>query len=336
MKVLFIGGTGNISAECAARLHEEGHAIAVISRGRHGVPAQYQAVVADRHDAAAMRAALERTKAEVVLNFIGYEPEEVRTDFEVFQGAVAQYVFISSTTVYERPASRLPLTESAPLGNRWWEYARKKLACEQWLMQRFAENGFPVTIVRPSQTYSKRWAPNPVASSSYTFAARLEQGLPVFVPDDGENPWTLAHARDFAAGLAGLVGRHEAVGQAYHITGEEVLTWNRICAEIAEAVGATSPDIVRVPTDFICQEAPHLIGTLKGDKAHPGVFDNSKIKSLVPGFDCRTPFRAGIRESVAWLRAHPEEQNLNPQVDEVCERVVRAWRSRREQADSPR
>jgi nucleoside-diphosphate-sugar epimerase len=194
-------------------------------------------------------------------------------------------------------------------------------------VQRWRDTGFPVTIVRPSHTYSNRWVPNPVSSSSFTFAARLERGQPVFVPDAGENPWTLTAAADFAAGLAGLIGKPEALGEAFHITSDEALTWNQIVAETAAALGVPSPRIEKVPTDFICRIAPRLAGTLKGDKTHPGVFDNSKIKRFVPGFACRKPFRVGVRESVAWLRAHPDAQNLDPTVDATCDEVIAAWRA---------
>jgi nucleoside-diphosphate-sugar epimerase len=328
MKILFLGGTGNISAECAALLHERGHEILVVTRGRNAVPAHYQAIVADRTDAAAMRAALQGVRPEVVINFLGYDLPDLRVDYELFNGVVRQYLFISSTSVYEKPPRKLPLTEDAPVGNAWWEYAQKKVACEQWLRQRGEEPSFPVTIVRPSHTYSKRWVPNAVSSGSYTFAARLEQGKPVFVHDDGESPWTLTAAADFAVGLAGLVGNAEAIGETFHITSDEVLTWNQIYAEIAAALGVESPQIVKVPTDFIRQMAPQLTGTLKGDKAHPGVFDNSKIKRFVPEFRCRKPFRAGVRESVSWLREHPDQQNLRPDLDTLIERVIRAWERR--------
>ena len=323
MKILFIGGSGNISAECAALLHERGHEIFVVSRGRSTVPHEYRTIQADRKDPAAMRGALQGVQPEVIINFIGYDVSDVQVDYELFQGGVRQYIFISSTTVYSRPPQRLPWTEEAPLGNPLWDYAQKKLECEQWL--RIVKTGFPVTIVRPSHTYSKRWIPNPVSSSSYTFAARLEQGKPVFVHDDGENPWTLTAASDFAVGLAGLVGDSRAVGEAFHITSDEALTWNRIYAEIAAALGVEAPQIVKVPTKFICQIAPELTGTLKGDKAQPGVFDNSKIKRFVPEFRCRKPFGIGIRESVAWLREHPDQQNLNPQVDVMIDKVLAAW-----------
>ena len=185
-----------------------------------------------------------------------------------------------------------------------------------------------MTIVRPSLTYSKRWIPNPVSSSSYTFAARLEQGKPVFIHDDGKSPWTLTAASDFAVGLAGLIGKPEAIGESFHISSDEVLTWNQIYAEIAAALGVNSPQIVQVPTDFICQVAPQLTGTLKGDKAHPGVFDNSKIKRFVPEFRGHTPFRVGVRESMRWLREHPDQQNLRPELDELIEKVIAAWQTR--------
>ncbi len=328
MKILFLGGTGNISADCAALLHQRGHEILVLTRGKTAVPPGYRAVQADRKDAAAMRTALKGLQPEVVVNFLGYDLSDVQVDYDLFNGVVRQYVFISSAVVYAKPPQRLPLTEDAPLGNTFWDYAEKKLACERWLQQRRGEANFPVTVVRPSHTYSKRWIPNPVSSGSYTFAARLEQGKPVFVHDQGESPWTLTTSADFAVGLAGLIGKPEAIGEAFHITSDEVLTWNQIYAEIAGALGVNSPQIVKVPTDFICQVAPQLTGTLKGDKAHPAVFDNSKIKRFVPEFRCRTPFRVGVRESVRWLREHPDQQNLRPELDELIENVIAAWQKR--------
>jgi nucleoside-diphosphate-sugar epimerase len=325
MKILFLGGTGNISADCAALLQQRGHEILVLTRGKTAVPPGYGAIQADRKDAATMRTALKDLQPDVVLNFLGYDLSDVQVDYDLFNGVVRQYIFISSTVIYAKPPQRLPLTEDGPLGNPFWDYAEKKLACERWLQQRREEAGFPVTVVRPSHTYSKRWIPNPVSSGSYTFAARLEQGKPVFVHDQGESPWTLTTSADFAVGLAGLLGKPEAIGETFHITSDEVLTWNQVYAEIAAALGVASPQIVKVPTDFICQVAPQLTGTLKGDKAHPGVFDNTKIKRFVPEFRCRTPFRAGVRESVRWLREHPAQHNLKPELDELIEKVIAAW-----------
>jgi len=328
MKILLLGGTGNISGACADLLFEKGHEIQILSRGLTPVPGHFRPVRADRKDPAAMRAALRDARPDVVINFLGYDLPEVQLDFELFHTTAQQYIFISSATVYVKPPPRLPLTEDMPLGNPWWDYARKKQACEQWLLQCWSSAAFPVTIVRPSHTYSKRWIPNPLSSSSYTFAQRLEQGKPVFVPDEGENPWTLTAASDFAVGLAGLVGHSAARGEAFHITSDEVLTWNRIVGDIAVALGVKSPRVVKIPTQFICQIAPQMTGSLKGDKSHPGVFDNSKIKRFVPDFECHKPFRVGVRESVAWLRAHPGEQNLNPKIDALCDKVISGWQRR--------
>ena len=328
MRILFIGGTGNLSAECAELLFQRGHEILVVSRGRSAVPPGYRTVLADRKDQAAMTSALKDLQPDVVINFLGFEVANVQTNYNLFGGSIKQYVFISSATVYAKPHVQLPLTEHAPLGNVYWDYAAKKLECERWLLEKQAQTGFPLTIVRPSHTYSKRWVPNPVSSSSFTFALRLEQGLPVFVPDQGETPWTLTAATDFAVGLCGLVGNAKAVGETFHITSDEVLSWNLIVTEIAAAMGSRHAEIVKVPTDFICLIAPSLSGGLRGDKAHPGVFDNSKIKRFVPEFVCRKPFAAGVRESVAWLRAHPEHQNLSQKVTTICDEVISSWRRR--------
>ena len=327
MRILFIGGTGNISTECAELLHQRGHELLILSRGRSAVPSNYRAIRAERRETAAIRAALAGERVDVVLNFLGYEVADVQTDFELFRDRVQQYIFISSATVYIKPPPQLPITEACPLGNPFWDYAQKKVACEEWLTAQHHQNGFPVTIVRPSHTYSKRWIPNPVSSAGYTFAARLEQGKPVIVPNDGENPWTLTASSDFAVGFAGLIGRKEAIGQAFHITSDEALTWNQIAETIAEAVGARSPQILKIPADFICQVMPEMTGNLKGDKIHPGVFDNSKIKRFVPEFRCRKLFRDGVRESITWLRAHPAEA-ANPKVDQICDAVVNEWNQR--------
>jgi nucleoside-diphosphate-sugar epimerase len=327
MTILFIGGTGNISAECAALLHQRGYQILVLSRGQIQVPPEYRAVQADRKSPEAMRAALKGLQPEIVVNFLGYEVSDIEADYAIFNGRIRQYIFISSATVYEKPPRKIPVTEDAPLSNPWWDYAQKKIACENWLRQRFEESRFPITIVRPSHTYSKLWVPNAISSSSYTFASRLEQGKPVFVHDNGETPWTLTASSDFAVGLARLVGNEKAIGEAFHITSDEVLTWNQIYAEIAGAVSAKSPQILKIPTDFICEIGADLTGNLKGDKAHPGVFDNSKIKRFVPDFQARKSFAVGVREAISWLRAHPEQQNLSSKVDATIESVIAAWRS---------
>lgn len=324
MHLLFIGGTGNLSSECAALLYQRGHQVSVLTRGRSSVLPEYRSVIADRGSIDQMRAALKGIRPDVVLNFLGFDIPELQADWELFRGSISQYIHISSATVYAKP-HRLLLTEDAPLGNEWSEYARKKLACERWLLDRWRADGFPATIIRPSHTYSKMWVPNPVSSASYTFARRIETGKPVFVPGNGENPWTLTAASDFAVGVAGLVGCERARGEAFHITSDESLTWNQICAEIAAALGVANPVIEKVPVEIICQTAPDLTGSVKGDKANPAIFDNSKLKRFVPGYSCCKPFRVGIRESVQWLRANPSAQNLNPRVDATIENVLSAF-----------
>jgi nucleoside-diphosphate-sugar epimerase len=322
MKILFIGGTGNISTDCAALLHQPGHEISVVTRGRSPVPATYRAVVADRQD---MRTALAGSRFDVVINFLGFDLPDVTADAQLFGGAIRQYIFISSATVYAKPHRQIPITESAPLGNAFSPYAQKKLACEEWLR---CQTKLPVTIVRPSHTYSPQWMPNCVSSGGWTFAARLLAGKTVFVPDDGANPWTLTATSDFAVGLAGLVGNANAIGETFHITSDEALTWNQIYAATAAALGVRLPSVERIPTEWLCERFPQLMAGLKGDKSNPGVFDNAKIKRFVPEFVCRKPFAAGIRESVAWFRSHPAEQTVNGKTDALFEEVVAAWRTR--------
>lgn len=330
MKILYIGGTGNISTHCAALMHRQGHEIWVVTRGRSLVPREYKAVVADRHNVTELRHAARQARPDVVINFLGYTPADIETDREAFGDGLAQYIFISSASVYAKPPPVLPITEAAPRGNPFWDYAAKKIECERLLEGWFATGRFPMTIVRPSHTYSERWVPNAISSSSYTFAARIEQGRPVFVHDQGLTLWTLTHSRDFAAGLAGLVGNQKALGEAFHITSDEALAWNEIYAEIAQALGVVEPEIIPIPTEFICETVPRFRGTLLGDKAHPGVFDNAKLKSAVPGFECVTPFSRGVAESIDWLRQHPEAHNRSAEIEAEIDLVLHRWRERKE------
>ena len=293
----------------------------MITRGQAPVPAAYRAVRADRRD----RTALAGITADVVINFLGYDRPDVETDYAVFAGKIRQYIFISSATVYAKPHRYLPITETVPLGNPFSDYAQKKLAQEQWLAD---HPGFPVTIVRPSHTYSCRWFPNVVASAGWTFPARLVAGQPVFVPNDGTNPWTLTHTTDFAVGLAGLVGNDRAIGETVHITSDEALSWNQIYAATAVALGGPAPVVEQIPVDFLCDHFPQFSAGIRGDKAEPGVFDNGKVKKLVPDFVCRKTFAAGIRESVAWYAAHPGEKIIIAQTNAVFDQVVTAWRQR--------
>jgi nucleoside-diphosphate-sugar epimerase len=318
MRILLIGGTGNLSADCAARLQQRGHDVALLTRGRSRVPEMFRPLIADRKDAVAMRAACSGFVPEIVVNFLGYEPADLAVDFEVFAGTIRQYIFISTTAAYVKPAARLPITEAEPLGNAYWDYARKKQACEEWLR---ARPEFPTTIVRPSHTYGPRWFPNIVASASYTLPARLLAGKPLFLPGH-DNPWTLTATGDFAVGLAGLAGNERAIGEAFHITSGETLTWPEIYVETAAALGAPPPNLLRIPLDWLCETFPQLTGPLKGDKANPAIFDNSKIKRFVPEFVCRTPFREGIRESARHTGA------VSAEYDALYDAVAAAWGSR--------
>jgi nucleoside-diphosphate-sugar epimerase len=299
----------------------------LVTRGRTPVPSGYRAFCADCRDPAALGVVAAEFAPEVVINFIGYQPAGIETDLAVFRDRISQYVFISSATVYAKPPPRLPITEDTPLGNPFWDYAQAKLACERRLLRAHAEEGFPATIVRPSHTYSNRWIPSPFGSSTYNFAARLEQGRPVPLLDGGWNPWTLTAASDFALGLAGLVGHPRAVGEAVHITSDEAPTWREIYVAIADALGVAGSEFVPVPTDFICQIAPRMTGPLKGDKVLSAVFDNSKLREFVPGFRCQKSLREGLRESVAWLRAHPDQRRFDPVVEALFEDVLTAWRA---------
>lgn len=328
MDILFLGGTGNISTDCAAKLRAEGHRVAMVTRGNSPVPEEYSFFRADRRNGAELRQALGNYRPDVVVDFIGYDVPDVQTTADVFAGRVSQYVFISTTVVYSKPPARLPVTEEDPLGNVYSAYGQKKQACEEFLLDCHRSGRLPVTIIRPSHTYSHRWMPNPVTSVGYTTAARLEQGKPVFIHDDGQGLWTLTSTRDFAVGLAGLIGCREALGEAIQITSDQVLTWNQIMAEIALSLGVQEPNIVHIPSTFIAEVCPVMHDKLMGDKAHPGVFDNAKIKHLVPDFECSISFRQGIREAVSWFRADSARQVVNPETDAIFDRVVAAWRQK--------
>jgi len=328
MRILIIGGTGNISGDYAELLYRRGHEVIIVSRGNNPVPPQYRSVTADRNDPVALKEALRDVEFDLAVNFLGYFVPEMEADYEVFRNRIRQYIFISTAMVYAKPHRQLPITENTPLGNKYSDYAQNKEKCEKWLLERFMKDDFPVTIVRPSHTYSRLWIPNPISSAGYTFVARLEQGKPVYIHNEGKNPWTLTATTDFAVGLAGLTGNDKAIGETFHITSDEALPWYRIYEEIAQAAGVNNPNIVKIPLEFICTNFPELTCWLKGDKAEPAIFDNSKIKKFVPDFICSKPASWGIRESVEWMRAHPEDRKDNPKVEEYCNRVIAAWKDK--------
>ncbi len=320
MRILFIGGTGNISRECTELLRQQGHDVSILTRGNKHVDKHYEQLIADRKDVDAMKMAVGDRRFDVVINFLGFTPGDLEVDAEVFGASIEQYIFISSATVYAKP-NPVPISENAPLGNEFSQYAQHKLAAEQWL----ESHDIPHTIVRPSHTFCKQWIPNLIASGDYTFADRLIRHSRVFVPDDGQTLWTLTTSRDFAVGLAGLVGNQRALGEAVHITSDEVLTWNQIYNEVARALDVDNMRVEKIPTDFACNACPELTPKLKGDKAHSSVFDNARIKSLVPEFQCRDSFRDAIARSVAWFEEDPVRKIINPGTNQLWDKVVEAW-----------
>ncbi|GAB3581657.1 SDR family oxidoreductase [Leifsonia lichenia] len=318
---LFIGGTGVISSACVARSLEAGHEVTVINRGNSAVrplPDGVEVLHADIRDPESVHAVLGERSFDVVSEFLAFTPEHIQTDFRLFEGRVGQYVFISSASAYQTPPSRLPVTESTPLRNPFWQYSRDKIACEDLLVEAYRERAFPVTIVRPSHTYDRTSIPT---SGHWTDLARMRRGAPVVVHGDGTSLWTITHNTDFAVAYVGLLGRPEAVGEAFHITSDEAPTWNQIYCYLAEGLGVEA-ELVHVSSASIAAVVPELGPGLIGDKANSMVFDNSKVKALVPEFRARVPFATGAGEIVEWFLADASRQRLDPDLDASFDRLV--------------
>jgi nucleoside-diphosphate-sugar epimerase len=324
MKVLFIGGTGNISLEAATEAARRGWEVFVLNRGNAPAPHGARAIRADIRDREAAAQALRGHAWDAVAEFIAYEPAHIETDLELFRGKTRQYLFISSASVYHKPLRHWPITEATPAFNPFWEYSQKKIACEQRLARAYSETGFPMTIVRPSHTYSDGWFPTTFGSRDYTVADRMLAGKEIVVHGDGESLWTLTHSRDFAVGFVGLMGNPAAIGDTFHITSDFVYTWNQIHRSIGEALGV-EPKLVHIPSDVIGRIVPSRGPGLLGDKAHCLVFDNSKVKRLVPEFAARIPFHEGARMSAAWYGAHPERKVSDAAIDNEIETVLAGW-----------
>ena len=323
MKALFIGGTGQISTACARRALVCGIEVTLLNRGRTSqrpIPDGARVLHADVRHADAVRAALGSEAFDVVANFVAFTPEHVETDLELFAGRVGQYVFISSASAYQTPPLRLPITESTPLRNPIWPYSQAKIACEDRLVRAYREDGFPVTIVRPSHTYDRTHAPY---DPGWTLIERMRHGRPVVVHGDGTSLWTLTHADDFAKAFVGLVGNPQAIGDSFHITSDESLTWNQI-HEILAAAAGTEARIVHVPSETILRHDEEWGRSLLGDKAHSMVFDNTKVRRLVPDYVATIPFARGAREIVDWHDADPARREVDPRVDELIDRLVDA------------
>jgi nucleoside-diphosphate-sugar epimerase len=327
MRVLFVGGTGNISRECVLESLRRGWEVSLLNRGNSPVPEGARSIRADIRDRAAAAQALRALRGQTfdaVADFIAYDPSHIETALDLFRGRTGQYVFISSASVYHKPLRHYLITESTPAFNPFWEYSQKKIACEQRLARAYAEEGFPMTVVRPSHTYSEGWFPTTFGSRDYTVAARMLAGKEIVVHGDGESLWTLTHSRDFAPAFAGLLGNAAAVGETFHITSDFVYTWNRIHLTIGAALGV-EPKLVHVPSEVIARMVPSRGAGLLGDKAHCLVFDNSKVKRLVPGWAARIPWDEGARMSVDWYEAHPEKKVSDPAIDAEVESVLQKW-----------
>ena len=327
MRLLFLGGTGNISTACVDRAVEEGHDVTVLNRGRSPsrVRSRVDVVAGDRGDGAFLRQVAEAARFDAVVDFIAFRPEQVEVAIEAFAGRVGQYVFISSTSAYEKPVVRHVITEETPLRNPFWEYARQKIACEERLWRARRESGFPVTVVRPSYTYGETWIPSGFGGQDYTVVGRMRRGRPIVCHGDGTSLWVMTAASDFAVGLVGLLGQDGALGEAFHITSDEVLTWQAIYRTIAEAAGAEL-EMVHVPSALIAAFYPERGGSLLGDKAWSVVFDNAKIRRLVPAYRPRVTFAEGMARSIAWFDADPARRTVNEEADGRIDRVIAAQR----------
>ncbi|TXN29358.1 NAD-dependent epimerase/dehydratase family protein [Lacisediminihabitans profunda] len=322
-RVLFIGGTGTISSEASELAVRQGLDVTLLNRGLsslHTVPAGARALQADVRDADSVRDALGRLEFDIVVDFVAFGTAHVQQDIDLFSGRIGQYVFISSASAYQKPPARLPITESTPLRNPFWQYSRDKIACEDLLVAAYRDTGFPTTIVRPSHTYDAASIP---LAGGWTAIDRLRRGVPIVLHGDGTSLWVLTHSRDFAKGFVGLLGNQQAIGESVHITSDEVLTWTQIAEAMATAAGVEAK-IVHVTSDALAAADPDQSGGHLGDRSHSVIFDNSKLKSLVPGYVATTPFALGAREIIDWHDEHPLHQVVDPRLNELYDRLVSA------------
>ncbi|WP_424767695.1 SDR family oxidoreductase [Paenibacillus sp. sgz302251] len=327
MKALFIGGTGTISSAITKQLAEEGWELYLLNRGsrNEALPSGVNIIKADIHDEDLVSQLIENLEFDVVADFIAFEPAQLERDYRLFKGKTKQFIFISSASAYQTPLSDYRITEGTPLSNPYWEYSRNKIACEDYLMKQYRDSGFPITIIRPSHTYDERSIPLGVHGSKGTWqvAKRMLENKPVIIHGDGTSLWTMTHNSDFAKGFIGLMGNIHAIGESVHITSDETVTWNQIYEAIADALGVKL-NAVHVSSAFLdaCSKEDYR-GGLLGDKANSVVFDNSKLKRLVPEFVATTRFDQGIKQTIEYILAHPEHQTEDKDFDIWCDKVIR-------------
>jgi nucleoside-diphosphate-sugar epimerase len=327
MNVLFIGGTGTISTACTQLAISRGLKVTLLNRSlRESLPGAQQ-ITSDINDPVATEAALAGRKWDAVVDFIAFTAADVDRRIAIFRGKAAQYFLISSASAYQKPIPTIPITESMPLGNPFSQYARDKIAGEERLMRALRDKAFPGVIIRPSLTYGDRNVPLPVNSGlkSYTVIDRMRRGAPVVVPGDGLTLWTMTHNSDFAKGLVGLLGQERAIGQAFHITSDEALTWNQYYLLTARAAGVSSPKLTHIASDFITACMPELTGSLLGDKCYTAIFDNSKIRSFVPDFQATTRYADGIARTIAWFDADKSRCGIDDASNANWDRMIAAY-----------
>jgi nucleoside-diphosphate-sugar epimerase len=328
MKVLFIGGTGTISSAITKQLLETGCELYLLNRGTRNdaLPAGVNIIQADINDEAKVSKLIENLEFDVVADFIAFTTAQLKRDYRLFNGKTKQFIFISSASAYQTPLSDYRITEATPLSNPYWEYSRNKIACEDYLIEQYRENGFPITIVRPSHTYDERSIPLGVHGSKGTWqvAKRMLENKPVIIHGDGTSLWTMTHNSDFAKGFIGLMGNIHAIGESVQITSDETVTWNQIYEVIADTLGVKL-NAVHVSSEFLaaCSKEDYR-GGLLGDKANSVVFDNAKLKRLVPGFVATTRFDQGIKRTVEYILGNPEHQTEDREFDIWCDKVVHA------------
>ena len=328
MNILLIGGTGTISSAITRQLAESGHDLWLLNRGnrKNEVPASVRQIICDINDEAEVLRQIGDTTFDAVCEFIGFLPSQVERDIRLFKGRTHQYVYISSASAYNKPAANHVITEGTTLANPYWKYSRDKIACEALLMREWRENGFPATIVRPSHTYCERGVPVSVhgPKGSWPVLKRMMEGKPVIINGDGSSLWTLTWNEDFARGFIGLLGNPKALGEAFQIMSDEQLTWTQVYQCVANALGVELKPYY-VASDFLAAVSPKeydLTGNLLGDKSLTVIFDCSKLKRTVPGFQATTRFDEGVRRCVAYLRSHPELQVEDPEFDAWCDKVI--------------
>jgi len=335
MKILFIGGTGTISMAITRQLAELGDELYLLNRGNrnYDLPGNVKIIQCDINDEKAVSEKTAGMEFDCVGEFIGFVPAQLERDFRLFANRTKQFIYISSASAYRKPMQGYVITEETPLENPYWEYSRNKKACEEYLTERYRKDGFPVTIVRPSHTYDERSVPLGVHGNngSWQVVKRIREGRPVLIHGDGTSLWTITHNSDFAKAYIGLIGNPAAIGEKFHITTDESVSWNEIYGYIAEALGVQlKPYYVSSETLAALGTKYDFTGSLIGDKACSVVFDNSKVKKLVPGFRAEVSAREGIRRTVKYVLEHPECQRDDPEFDKWCDDVIAAVENMKE------